>query len=71
MPQINRDPIALAGADRAPKSFDVLPTLNGFDHIASRSDVQARRAAWVARRFALTSAQAQTIADLAFEDVRS
>jgi hypothetical protein len=67
MPQENRDPVALAGADRAQELFIALPAPNNFDHIASASEIQARRAAWLARRARISVTSALLLSPLVFD----
>jgi hypothetical protein len=65
MPPEKLNPVTL-GADRARNSFNVLATLNVFENSSLPTEINARRAAWLARRFAVPSSMAETISALAF-----
>ena len=65
------NPAALADAGRARKSFNCLAALNGSENNQSPFEIQARRVAWLARRFTVSPALGQTVALLAFGEARS
>jgi hypothetical protein len=69
MPHAKENPAALADADRA-SNLICLPAIVS-EHKPQAWMFQERRAAWIARRFALSDSLAKAIGSLAFEESRS
>jgi hypothetical protein len=68
MPPEKLNPVTLA-ADRARNSFNVLPTLNGFDIATCPSEIQEQRTIFIARKCRLPRHLAEAISLLAFGEL--
>lgn len=61
-----KNPVALAGGDRAWDSRSGLGALTSSELTTPLPDIQMFRAAWMMRRHKLAPAMARAVADLAF-----
>lgn len=65
MPQEIKNPVRLA--DRARNSSVCLAAMDEVEHTSLASEVQRRRACWLARRVSISTVHVDLIAALAFE----
>jgi hypothetical protein len=69
MPPEKLNPASL-GDGRVQNRFNCLQALNGFENTHSLPKIQARRVAWLARRFAVSATIAATLAPHCFGEAK-